>query len=135
MNKKYSLNDLAAIAREVIAIAEHRTLLFRGEMGVGKTTLIKEICNILGVEDRVSSPTFSLVNEYRTSANEVVFHFDFYIITNEEEALDMGIEEYLYQKNWCLIEWPENIGNLLPLDAVQIHLSVLDDGQRNIQLN
>ena len=119
----------------MIAIAEHRTLLFRGEMGVGKTTLIKEICNILGVEDRVSSPTFSLVNEYRTSANEVVFHFDFYRITNEEEALDMGIEEYLYQKNWCLIEWPENIGNLLPLDAVQIHLSVLDDGQRNIQLN
>ncbi len=135
MNKKYSLNDLAAIAKEVIAIAQHKTLLFRGEMGVGKTTLIKEICNVLGVQDRVSSPTFSLVNEYRTSANEVVFHFDFYRITNEEEALDMGVEEYLYQKNWCLIEWPENIENLLPLDAVQIHLSVLDDEQRNIQLN
>ena len=135
MNKNYSLNDLAAIAKEVITSAKYKTLMFRGEMGVGKTTLIKEICNALGIRDRVSSPTFSLVNEYRTSLNEVVFHFDFYRITNEEEALDLGIEEYLYQNNWCLIEWPENIENLLPLDAVQIHLSVLEDGQRNIQLN
>ena len=130
----YSLNDLAIIAKEVIAISKHKTLLFRGEMGVGKTTLIKEICNTLGIKDRVSSPTFSLVNEYHTTRNEVVFHFDFYRISNEEEALDMGIEEYLYQNNWCLIEWPENIENLLPLDAVQIHLSVLKNGQRNIQL-
>ena len=130
----YSLNDLTTIAKEVIAKAEHKTLLFRGEMGVGKTTLIKEICNTLGIKDRVSSPTFSLVNEYHTTRNEAVFHFDFYRITNEEEALDMGIEEYLYQNKWCLIEWPENIENLLPLDAVQIHLSVLKNGQRNIQL-
>ena len=135
MNKKYALKDITIIAKEVIAIAEHKTLLFRGEMGVGKTTLIKEICNVLGIQDRVSSPTFSLVNEYHTSSNEVVYHFDFYRIINEEEALDMGIEEYLYQNNWCLIEWPENIENLLPLDAVQIYLSVLEDGQRNIQLN
>ncbi|MDA9968971.1 tRNA (adenosine(37)-N6)-threonylcarbamoyltransferase complex ATPase subunit type 1 TsaE [Polaribacter sp.] len=134
MNKMYSLNDLATIAKEVIAISKHKTLLFHGEMGVGKTTLIKEICNILEVQDRVSSPTFSLVNEYHTTTNEIVFHFDFYRITNEEEALDMGIEEYLYQNKWCLIEWPENIENLLPLDAVQIHLSVLENGQRNIQL-
>ena len=89
---------------------------------------------LLGVQDRVSSPTFSLVNEYHTTTNEVVFHFDFYRITNEEEALDMGIEEYLYRNNWCLIEWPENIENLLPLEAVQIHLSILENGQRNIQL-
>ena len=135
MNKKYALKDITIIAKEVIAIAEHKTLLFRGEMGVGKTTLIKEICNVLGIQDRVSSPTFSLVNEYHTSSNEVVYHFDFYRIINEEEALDMGIEEYLYQNNWCLIEWPENIENLLPLDAVQIHLSILENGQRNIQLN
>jgi tRNA threonylcarbamoyladenosine biosynthesis protein TsaE len=130
----YSLNDLASIAEEVIAKAKYKTLLFRGEMGVGKTTLIKEICNVLEVQDRVSSPTFSLVNEYHTATNAIVYHFDFYRITQEEEALDMGIEEYLYQNDWCLIEWPENIENLLPLEAVQIHITILENGQRNIQL-
>jgi tRNA threonylcarbamoyladenosine biosynthesis protein TsaE len=134
MNKIYSLNDLASIAEEVIAKAKYKTLLFRGEMGVGKTTLIKEICNVLEVQDRVSSPTFSLVNEYHTATNAIVYHFDFYRITQEEEALDMGIEEYLYQNDWCLIEWPENIENLLPLEAVQIHITILENGQRNIQL-
>ena len=103
-------------------------------MGVGKTTLIKEICKQLGVLDTISSPTFSLVNEYETSKNEKVFHFDFYRITNEEEALDMGIEEYFDNNDWCLIEWPENIENLLPLDAVEIHLSILEDQNRNIQI-
>jgi tRNA threonylcarbamoyladenosine biosynthesis protein TsaE len=134
MNKVYSLNDLASIAEEVIAKAKYKTLLFRGEMGVGKTTLIKEICNVFEVQDRVSSPTFSLVNEYHTATNAIVYHFDFYRITQEEEALDMGIEEYLYQNDWCLIEWPENIENLLPLEAVQIHITILENGQRNIQL-
>lgn len=130
----YSLNDLASIAEEVIAKAKYKILLFRGEMGVGKTTLIKEICNVLEVQDRVSSPTFSLVNEYHTATNAIVYHFDFYRITQEEEALDMGIEEYLYQNDWCLIEWPENIENLLPLEAVQIHITILENGQRTIQL-
>ena len=130
----YSLNDLASIAEEVIAKAKYKTLLFRGEMGVGKTTLIKEICNVLEVQDRVSSPTFSLVNEYHTATNAIVYHFDFYRITQEEEALDMGIEEYLYLNDWCLIEWPENIENLLPLEAVQIHITILENGQRTIQL-
>ena len=130
----YSLNDLASIAEEVIAKAKYKTLLFFGEMGVGKTTLIKEICNVLEVQDRVSSPTFSLVNEYHTATNAIVYHFDFYRITQEEEALDMGIEEYLYQNDWCLIEWPENIENLLPLEAVQIHITILENGQRTIQL-
>ena len=134
MNKNYSLNDLGAIATELIATAKNKTILFYGEMGVGKTTLIKEVCLALGIEDRVSSPTFSLVNEYHTLENEKVFHFDFYRITKEEEAFDMGIEDYLETNSWCFIEWPENIENLLPLDAVQIHLSVLENGQRNIQL-
>ncbi|SDS04578.1 tRNA threonylcarbamoyladenosine biosynthesis protein TsaE [Polaribacter sp. KT25b] len=108
--------------------------MFYGQMGVGKTTLIKEICKQLGVLNSISSPTFSLVNEYQTSKKDKVFHFDFYRITDEEEALDMEIEEYLYNNDWCLIECPENIENLLPLDASEIHLSLLDDGERNIQL-
>ena len=134
MNKNYSLDNLSEIASEIIASAENKTLLFFGEMGVGKTTLIKEICKILGVKDSISSPTFSLVNEYETSKKEKVFHFDFYRITDEEEALDMGIEEYFDNNDWCLIEWPKNIENLLPLDAVEIHLSILNDGKRNIEL-
>ncbi|WP_428740388.1 tRNA (adenosine(37)-N6)-threonylcarbamoyltransferase complex ATPase subunit type 1 TsaE [Tenacibaculum sp.] len=134
MNKNYSLNELTAVAKEIIAIAPHKILLFYGEMGVGKTTLIKEICKVLGVEDVASSPTFSLVNEYRTNTNETVYHFDFYRINDEEEAYDMGIEDYLYSDNWCLVEWPENVKNLLPLDVVAISINSLENGQRNIQL-
>ena len=133
MNKNYSLENLSEIALEIIASAKNKTVLFYGEMGVGKTTLIKEICKQLEVIDTVSSPTFSLVNEYNTLKGTVVFHFDFYRITSEEEALDMGIEEYLFNNNWCLIEWPQNVENLLPLESVQIHLSVLENGKRNVQ--
>ena len=134
MNKNYSLESLSEIASEIITSAKNKTLLFYGEMGAGKTTLIKEICMQLKVVDTVSSPTFSLVNEYKTSKETSVFHFDFYRIIKEEEALDIGIEEYLYDKNWCLIEWPQNVENLLPLESVQIHLSILDNGKRNVQL-
>ncbi|MGK0325426.1 MAG: tRNA threonylcarbamoyladenosine biosynthesis protein TsaE [Polaribacter sp.] len=134
MDKNYSLQDLSLIASEIISSAKSKTLLFYGEMGVGKTTLIKEICKELKVQDSISSPTFSLVNEYQTSTNEKVFHFDFYRITDQEEALDIGIEEYFYNNDWCLIEWPGNIENLLPLEAVEIHLIILDNRKRNIQL-
>lgn len=130
----YSLNDLPKVANSIIANAKNKVLLFYGEMGVGKTTLIKQICKELGTEDNISSPTFSLVNEYSTSDNNTLYHFDFYRINHEEEALDMGVEDYLYSNNWCFIEWPENIENLLPLDAVAIHLSILEDGQRKIEL-
>jgi tRNA threonylcarbamoyladenosine biosynthesis protein TsaE len=134
MNKNYSLENLAEIASLIIATAKNKTVLFYGEMGVGKTTLIKEICKQLEVVDTISSPTFSLVNEYKTSKNISIYHFDFYRITNQEEALDMGIEEYLYNNDWCLIEWPQNVENLLPLESVEIHLIALENGQRNVQL-
>jgi len=134
MNINYSLEDLPSIAIEIVSTANNKTILFYGKMGVGKTTLIKAICKELEVQDVISSPTFSLVNEYETKKNEKVFHFDFYRITNEEEALDIGIDEYFDNNDWCLIEWPENIENLLPLDAVRIQLTVLEDNERNIQL-
>ncbi|EAR11947.1 putative ATPase/GTPase [Polaribacter irgensii 23-P] len=134
MNKNYSFEDLMEIATATLATAKDKTLLFYGEMGVGKTTLIKEICKQLKVTDAISSPTYSLVNEYQTSKGETVFHFDFYRITNEIEALDMGIEDYLDNNHWCLIEWPQNIENLLPITAVKIHLTLLESGQRNIQI-
>tara|TARA_B110000091_G_scaffold206386_1_gene243130 strand:+ start:1119 stop:1526 length:408 start_codon:yes stop_codon:yes gene_type:complete len=134
MNKIYSLEKLTEVAIAIIRVAKNKTLLFYGEMGVGKTTLIKEICKQLEVKDRISSPTYSLVNEYQTSKGETVFHFDFYRITNEVEALDMGIEDYFDSDHWCLIEWPQNVENLLPLETVEIHLTLLESGQRNIHL-
>lgn len=134
MNENYALTDLNDIAKRVIQQVENKILLFYGDMGVGKTTLIKEICKELGTDDVTSSPTFSLVNEYHTNAGEIVYHFDFYRIEKEEEAYDMGVEDYFYSDAWCLIEWPENIQNLLPLKSTAVHLTQLSDGRRNIQL-
>ncbi len=134
MNTNYSINELNQIAQKIIATSNHKILLFNGEMGVGKTTLIKEICSVLGFKETVSSPTFSLVNEYFISDNKIIYHFDFYRIENEEEALDIGIEDYFYSDHWCLIEWSENIKNLVPLNAVTINITVTDNNLRNIQL-
>lgn len=134
MNKTYTLQELPAIAKELINEVSNKVLLFYGEMGVGKTTLIKELVIQLESDDVVSSPTFSLVNEYHSRQGETMYHFDFYRIDHEEEALDMGIEDYLYANNWCLIEWPEKIKNLLPLEAVAVHLSQNEDGTRTISL-
>ncbi len=134
MNKNYSLHETTSIAKEIIATAPHKILLFYGDMGVGKTTLIKEICKELQIIDVVHSPTFSLVNEYETKANDTIYHFDFYRIENEEEAYDIGIEDYFDSNNWCFVEWPKNVENLLPLEAVAITISLLENGQRNIKL-
>lgn len=134
MNRNYSLEELADVAEELVKAVPNKILLFHGEMGVGKTTLIKQLCKTLGVDDVTHSPTFSLVNEYHTNTNAIVYHFDFYRIENEEEAYDMGVEDYLYSNHWCLIEWPENVKNLLPLEAVHINIGLLADGQRNIQI-
>lgn len=134
MNKNYSLLDVNRVSKDIIKNSKYKILLFHGEMGVGKTTLIKEICKELGTNDITSSPTFSIVNEYKTKTNHTIYHFDFYRINNEEEAYNIGVEDYFDSGAWCLIEWPSVIQNLLPLDYVNIHLSQLDDGQRNIQL-
>jgi tRNA threonylcarbamoyladenosine biosynthesis protein TsaE len=134
MKFKYTLNELPKIASEIIKTVANKTLLLYGNMGVGKTTLIKELVKQLDVEDTVSSPTFSLVNEYHSQKGEKIYHFDFYRIEHEDEALDIGIEEYLYVNNWCFIEWPEKVKNLLPLNAVEIYLSLNDDGTRSIEI-
>ena len=130
----YSLSELTDVAKEVIKNSKNKVLLFYGDMGVGKTTLIKEIVKQLGVNDNVSSPTYSLVNEYHSTNGSKIFHFDFYRINKEEEALDMGIEEYFYSKNWCLIEWPNKVENLLPLSAVKITIKVNKNDLRTLEL-
>ena len=134
MNKNYSFLDLNQIAKEIIRNSKHKILLCHGEMGVGKTTLIKEICKILGTDVLINSPTFSIVNEYITNTNEIIYHFDFYRIKNEEEALNLGLEDYFYSNAWCLIEWPSVIQNLVPLKNSTIHITELNNGQRNIEL-
>ena len=134
MNQNYLLSELNEIAKEIVQISTNKTFLFFGEMGVGKTTLIKEICTVLGTIDPTNSPTFSIVNEYQTKEEQTMYHFDFYRLKNEHEALDIGLESYFDTDAWIFIEWPENIQNLLPLDATEIHLTKISDAQRNIQL-
>lgn len=128
------LADLPAIADQLLEIAgDRRVWLFHGEMGVGKTTLIKALCAALGVTDSTSSPTFSIVNEY-DSPNGAIYHFDFYRIRSAEEALDLGYEEYFYSGNYCFVEWPQKIDPLLPPDALAIELQLRPDGGRILRL-
>ena len=114
-------------------INDNNIICFHGEMGVGKTTFIKEICKKLGVEDTVSSPTFSIINEYLTENSESVYHFDFYRIEKEEEAFDIGYEEYFYQGNLCLIEWPEKISSIIPENIIKVQITRSDE-QRIIEI-
>ena len=133
MKFTYQLDKLQSIAQNVIDNVNSKTLLFYGNMGVGKTTLIKEIAALLGVTDVTSSPTFSLVNEYQGQDSKV-FHFDFYRINSEEEVYDIGIEDYFYQNAWSLVEWPEKIPNIIPEDAVTIQLNENVDGSRTLEI-
>lgn len=128
----YTLNELPNIALKIIEQSKSKIILFFGEMGSGKTTLIKEICKQLGVKDSISSPTFSLVNEYLSNSNEIIYHFDFYRIKHEDEVTQIGIEDYFYKKSWCFIEWPQNVENLLPLDTVSVHIKIIDEHTRVI---
>src|ERR1700710_1617150 len=109
-----NLADLDTTASQIIAFADTQNIfLFYGDMGAGKTTLIRSLCKQLGTVDNVASPTFSIVNEYK-APNKNIYHFDFYRLKTQTEALDMGFEEYLYSGNYCFIEWPEKIPDLLP---------------------
>lgn len=129
---KYELQGIQEAARWLIEhLRNEKIWCFSGEMGAGKTTLIAEVCKQLGIIDSVSSPTYGLVNEYRYGTAKV-FHFDFYRIDNEEEALEMGVEEYFYSGNICLIEWPQKIASLLPTNYVQIDLRIFEDNSRQL---
>ncbi|MFV8465226.1 tRNA (adenosine(37)-N6)-threonylcarbamoyltransferase complex ATPase subunit type 1 TsaE [Flavobacterium sp. LB1P62] len=134
MNVIFSLDQLEEVAQKIIAENPNKVILFHGEMGVGKTTLIKQLCKTLGVIGATSSPTFSLVNEYQTTNNQIIYHFDFYRLNHEVEALDMGVDDYLYSGNWCFIEWAEKIPNLIPETHSVITIELLPDGKRALEL-
>lgn len=129
-----NLDALPAAAQSLLqALNDHRVLLFHGEMGAGKTTFIKALCAELGVSTAVSSPTFALVNEYEYPGG-LVYHFDCYRLKKPSEALDFGLEEYLYSGNYCMIEWPEKIEPFWPERYADIFITALDQNRREIRL-
>ena len=130
----FSIDEIQEVSKKIIAENPNKIILFHGNMGVGKTTLIKALSKELGVNDATSSPTFSLVNEYQIDKNQYVYHFDVYRLKNETEALDMGIDDYLYYGNWCFIEWAEKIPNLIPDAHSIINLSQTADGKRHLRM-
>jgi tRNA threonylcarbamoyladenosine biosynthesis protein TsaE len=133
MNLNYSLNEIDGVAEKIIATVASKTLLFYGEMGVGKTTLIKALAKSIGVFTPVSSPTFSIVNEYE-GRDCLVYHFDFYRIEDEHEVYDIGIEDYFAADAWKFIEWPDKIPNLIPLAAAHITILQTDTKQRSLTI-
>ena len=134
MTITFSIEQLDLVAKQILEQNPSKVLLFNGEMGAGKTTLIKKLCENLGVNEPTSSPTFSLVNEYYTTNNQYIYHFDCYRLKTEIEALDMGIDEYLYSGYWCFIEWAEKISNLIPEQHSVITIEVLPDRNRKLTL-
>ncbi len=137
--KKYIIENLESIpniAKKFIEEnSENKVFAFYGEMGVGKTTFIKELCKTLGTNENVTSPTFAIVNEYETKHNGIIFHFDFYRIESIEEAYDIGFEDYLYQNNYSFIEWPERIENLLPENYIRVNITENENGNRLINVS
>ena len=129
----YPLDNINRIAATMIENAKSKCLAFYAPMGAGKTTLIKSLVAELGSLDTVSSPTFGLVNEYHDDKGEVLaYHFDFYRLENEMEAMDMGLEDYLHSDAWIFVEWPEKIPNLLPPDTMNINIEILTPTERRI---
>ncbi len=135
-----SPNQVAEVAKWLVTqFGDHRVIALQGEMGSGKTKLIKEICREIGTNDNVSSPTFSIINEYAfctaTNGDAPIFHIDLYRLNDKEEALAIGIEDYISGENWCLVEWPELVSDLLPEDTILIKMEHAGDQQRNLTIH
>ena len=137
MERIFTLQEIDEVAQEVLKIiqAENKNVVaFYGEMGAGKTTLIKSIAKQLGAIDIIQSPTFAIINEYALKNGSSIYHFDFYRIERIEEALDLGLDEYFYSGKLCFIEWPEIVETLLPEDTIKFRLSILDHLKRKLLL-
>ena len=137
MNTLYlkSLDQLETVAKEFIKLMnDHYVFAFYGDMGAGKTTFIKAVCRLLGVEENITSPTFAIVNEYITNKDSLIYHFDCYRLKNIQEVYDIGAEEYFYSGNICFVEWPERIEDLLPGNTTLVKIKVLPDQERQIDV-
>ncbi|MCQ2184547.1 MAG: tRNA (adenosine(37)-N6)-threonylcarbamoyltransferase complex ATPase subunit type 1 TsaE [Bacteroidales bacterium] len=128
-----NVDDLQRAAREFLSlIGDTERVAFFAPMGAGKTTFITALCKELGVSDPVCSPTFTIINEYLTAAGKPIYHFDFYRLTKISEAYDIGVEDYFYSGNLCLMEWPENIEDILPDDTLRVTIKILEDQSREL---
>lgn len=134
MEITYHINDIDSVALQVLEALSTKTILLNGNMGVGKTTFVKALVKILGSKDTVSSPTFSIVNDYELP-NDKMYHFDMYRIHDEDEALQFGIEEYLSSHHWIVMEWSEHIPNLIPDQVDTIEIILNNDHSRTLKLN
>lgn len=134
MEYTYTLEELPEIAGKILSETTHKTLLFYGDMGVGKTTLIQELAKKLGVNKTLSSPTYAIVNEYDVEQRDKLYHFDFYRLETEEEALDIGVEDYLDSGHWNFIEWPQKIEHLIHGENTKIQLTKQLNGSRTINM-
>ena len=126
-------SELDGVSKKIFETFKSKVFLFYGEMGVGKTAFVKSLCRQLDVVDIVSSPTFSIVNQYLNKSDESIYHFDFYRTNNKEEIFDIGYEEYIYSSSYCFIEWPERVEGLLPISFVKIDMK-LKENDRYIQI-
>ena len=133
MEIDFTLENIEEAARKFLDHTGSDTIFaFDGAMGAGKTTLIAEICRLLGVDSYYGSPTFAILNEYATKTGQPIYHFDFYRLDDPHEALDIGAEDYLYSGNYCFIEWPDRLGNLLPEECRRVSITVNPDGSRKL---
>jgi len=131
--EEVTLSDLENVAKELVhTTGATKVILLHGEMGAGKTTFVKAFCRVIGITEITASPSFSIVNEYKTADGQSVYHFDFYRLIKESEAYDIGVEEYFESGSYCLVEWPEKIPSLLPLKYTEVFITTTDNTHRNI---
>ncbi len=128
----YSLSEIEIVAKDFIQfLDEHKVVAFHGNLGAGKTTFIQAVCRQLGVKENITSPTFSIINQYRTEKNKTIFHIDLYRVKDNEEAINAGVEECIYSGDTCFIEWPERI-SILPSDSVNLFIEPISDTERKL---
>ncbi len=135
MDSKFKLADIEEAAAGFLKIVQQPAVIaFHGEMGAGKTTFISALCRRLQVTSAVSSPTYAIINQYKTEAGKPVYHLDLYRLEDEEEALMAGVEECFYSGNWCLVEWPDKAPGLLPANTIHCYLTSVGDNERKLQI-
>ena len=136
MEVNFTLEQIDAVAAQVLAAsAAYPVLAFHGEMGAGKTTLSHALCEKMGVKDTVSSPTFSIINQYKKGDGGTVYHMDLYRIRDEQEAINAGVEDCLYSGHTCLVEWPEKVPGIFPPDTLHIYIETVPGNTRNLRIN
>lgn len=136
MEVNFSLNEIDITATALLAhTGKHKVFAFHGEMGAGKTTFINALCRVMEVEDIVSSPTFSIINQYKTKSGQTVYHMDLYRIKDENEAINAGVEDCLYSGNICLVEWPDKAAGILPDDTLHLYITSIADNTRKLKIN